>query len=302
MTRIGLRRIGVLLVALLCSSFAEAEAQGGLHVLLTHPGGLDAPGVDVMAGALVDAGHRVSIVVPSEGGAGSSLSWTTEGTLPVERGTHPASEDVWSVSGTPSDAVAFALVYPLRDTPPDIVVSGPAFGPSVGANTLQSGAVGAALTAARSGVPAIALSIGIVPREAERTPAYPSTSEAAPGAASLLVEIVRQLAESSAEGLLPPRAVLNVNYPAVGSDAARGVRFAIVSSQRAFRQLFSVNADGTATRVQSVEADPAGAEEGSDVALLAEGFATISLIGGSLDRGRDAWEPLLRRLVIERAP
>ncbi len=287
--------------ALVLLAFAPVRADGQqrLHVLLTTGSGIEAAGVDEMANTLVDAGHRVSIVA-STAGAGGSLSWTTSGTLSIEPSAHPVAEGAWTVSGTPSDAVALALVYALRNDPPDVVVSGPHLGPSVGANALQSGTVGAALTAARSGVPAIALSVGIVGREAESAPMYPSSIGAMPGAAALVVEILRQLSETSAEGLLPPRAVLNVNYPAVGTDEPTGIRFATVSSQRAFRQLFSVNGNGTAARVESVEADADGVEEGSDVALLAEGFATISLLGGSLDLGRDSWEPLLRRLVIER--
>jgi len=74
----------------------------------------------------------------------------------------------------------------------------------------------------------------------------------------------------------------------------------VVSSQRAFRQLFSVAGASGPARVQIVAGDPARAEEGSDFALLMQGFVTLSVLDGDMDAGRESWEPILQRLVIER--
>jgi 5'-nucleotidase len=165
---------------------------------------------------------------------------------------------------------------------------------------LGSGTVGAALTAARAGVPAIALSVATDSGEGSHTTPFSSTTDALQPAADFLVEVVRQLAETGGAGLLPPRAVLNLNYPAVGTGPPAGVRFATVSSQRAFRQLYSVAGDTGPARVETVAADTDRAEEGSDVALLAADFVTVSVLDGNWDAGRAGWEPLLARLVIER--
>ncbi len=44
----------------------------------------------------------------------------TSGVIKVEK----KSEGVWAVYGTPADAAVIGLVHILRDTPPDLVVSG----------------------------------------------------------------------------------------------------------------------------------------------------------------------------------
>jgi len=209
-------------------------------------------------------------------------------------------EGVWAVDGTPSDAVTLALVHVLRDDPPDLVIAGMDFGQNVGASIAHSGVVGAATTAARAGIPAMAVSVAIDLSEREGPSPFASTTAALGPAAAFVVEVVRQLAETGGGGLLPPRAVLNVNWPAAGNGPPVGVRFATVSSQRGFRQLFSVAGDTGPARVELVAADAERAEGGSDLALLAEGFATVSVLDGDWDAGAQSWEPLRGRLVIER--
>lgn len=292
------RMLLVAAVAALLAGAGSLHAVAGqsLDILLTNDDGYEAPGLLVVREALERAGHRVTIVAPLENRSGSGSSLTTRGTLDY----YPQEDGLWAVDGTPVDAVTLGLVHVLRDNPPDLVVSGANFGQNVGADVLSSGTVGAALAASRAGIPAIAISVGIDLREGGQDPPYASTVDAFEPAAALLLEVVTQLAQTGGEGLLPPRTVLNLNYPAVGADQPTGVRFATVSSIRGFRQLFSVAGDQGPARVEIAPGNTDRAEEGSDVALLAAGFATISVLDGNLDAGRDAWEPLLLRLVIER--
>ncbi|MEM7414424.1 MAG: 5'/3'-nucleotidase SurE [Gemmatimonadota bacterium] len=295
-----IRWIGACVVAVVIATPSNGVAQSGLNVLITNDDGVESPALLVLADALRGAGHRVTIVAPSANRSGSSMSITSGGQLTITE--VEGAESTWHVSGTPADAVSVGLVYVLRDDPPDLVLSGPNFGQNVGANVLQSGTVGAAMTAARAGVPAIALSVEVDLREATSERRFGSTMDAFPGAAAFVVDVVRQLQESGGEGLLPPRAVLNVNYPAVGSEEPAGVRFASVSTVRGFRQTYGVNETTGAIGIQAMPGPVERAEDGSDVALLAEDIVTVSVLGGSLDMGPDAWEPLLRRLVIERVP
>jgi 5'/3'-nucleotidase SurE len=294
------RRPGVALLwvcaLFVASALASSPASAQLNVLLTGDDGFDAPGLRAMQGALVAAGHHVTVVAPLDDRSGTGSSVTMTGVLDY----YPQAEDVWAVDGTPSDAVTLALVHVMRDSPPDLVISGANLGHNVGADMLASGTVGAALTAARAGVPAIAVSVAVDLSEAAESPAFASTLEAFAPAAALVVEMARQLEETGGAGLLAPRTILNVNYPSVGPEEPAGVRFASVSSQRAFRQLFSVAGTAGPARVQVVPGDPARAVEGSDFALLMQGYVTISVLDGNLDAGEASWEPLLQRLIIER--
>lgn len=285
-----------LLLALVLLARRASAQEAGLDILLTNDDGFDAPGLVAMHEALVAAGHRVTVVAPLGNRSGSGMSLTTSGTIDYYR----QEEGVWAVDGTPSDAVTLALVHVLRDTPPDLVVSGLNFGQSVGADILVSGTVGAAQTASRAGLPAIAASVALKLNERDADPPFSSTRDAFAGATDLVVEVVRQLAETGGSGLLPPRTVLNVNYPAVGAGEPAGVRFAPVSRLRAFRQLFTVAGDTGPATVELVPADPSRAEEGSDLALVSAGYATISVLDGDWDAGRESWGPLLERLIIER--
>ena len=282
--------------AVLAPRAAVAQAGASLRILLTNDDGFEAPGIVAVRDALVAAGHDVTIVAPIDDRSGASLGLTTGGTIDYYR----QEEGVWAIDGTPSDAVTLGLVHVMRSAPPDLVVAGADFGQNVGANVLGSGTVGAAVTAARAGVPAIAFSIETDLRERDRPTPFPSTVGALAPAAELLAELVRQLAETGGGGLLAARQVLNVNYPAVGAEAPSGVRFATLSSQRAFRQLFSVAGDTGPARIETVAADADRAEEGSDLALLAQDFVTISVLDGDIGAGPESWEPLRRRLVIER--
>lgn len=291
-----LRRIAsALLVAGLACLPGQASAQE-LHILLTNDDGFDARGIEAMHAALTSAGHRVTVVAPLDNRSGSGTSITTSGTIDY----YPQSDGVWAVDGTPADAVALALVHVLRTDAPDLVVAGANFGQNVGAGVMTSGTVGAAVAATRSGIPAIAVSVAIDPRQTGGSTPYAGTVEAFAPAATLVTEIVRQLAETGGEGLLPPRAVLNINYPAVGAEEPEGVRFATVSSLRGFRQVFTVAGSSGPARVELALANSDRAEEGSDLALLSQGFVTISVLDGDWDAGASSWGPLLERLIIER--
>jgi 5'-nucleotidase len=286
----------LLLLCVLSLPAPPAAAAQDLDVLLTNDDGFDAVGIRTVRDALVAAGHRVTIVAPLENRSGSGMSVTTSGAIDYYR----QEEGVWAVDGTPADAVTLGLVHVLRERPPDLVISGANFGHNVGADVGASGTVGAAVTATRAGVPAIALSVAVDGRQAGGDPPFRGTVEAFEPAAALLVEIVRQLAETGGAGLLPPRTVLNVNYPAVGAGEPEGVRFAALSSLRGFRQVFSVAGATGPARIETVPANADRAEEGSDLALVAAGYATISVLDGDWDAGPPSWEPMLRRLIIER--
>ena len=289
----AIRSIPVLLAALIGAQGAAAQ---GLNILLTNDDGYRAEGLTSLRAALVAAGHTVTVVAPRENRSGSGMTGATGGVIEYSR----ESEDVWAIDGTPADAVALGLVHIMRPDRPDLVVSGANFGHNAGGNVLLSGTVGAALTASRSGVPAIAVSVAVDLEESQATPPFGSTRNAFAPAADFVVGLIRQLHESDARGLLPPRTILNVNYPAVGAGEVTGVRFAPLASVRPVRRVYAVASETGPARVETAVTDPARAEGGSDYDLLSDGYVTISVLDGDIDAGRESWEPLMERLIIER--
>ena len=113
---------------------------------------------------------------------------------------------VYSVDGTPTDCVNLAVLWLLRDTPPDIVVSGINFGLNLGDDVTYSGTVSATFEGVLLRVPSVAFS-----QDLEEGYSFARSAELA----ALMIESL--LRQELSEDLL-----LNVNFPAA---PPRGVRF-----------------------------------------------------------------------------
>ncbi|MFC6345399.1 5'/3'-nucleotidase SurE, partial [Nocardioides hankookensis] len=105
----------------------------------------------------------------------------------------------------------FAATY--WPTGPDVVLSGVNFGQNVGATLNHSGTVGAAVTAAENGVPAVALSAEVALSLAD-LPNVPFAQTSA-----YAVQLLQQLVGADR---LTPSLLLNVNYPFIGAGEQLG--------------------------------------------------------------------------------
>jgi 5'-nucleotidase len=130
------------------------------QILLTNDDGIDSPGLWTAAQALSTLGY-VHVVAPRDqfSGAGRSLPVTSDGLIRAQP-LHVNGQDwtVYSVGGTPAQAVLHAVLEILPD-PPELVVSGINYGENLGTGVTVSGTVGAALEAASLGIPALAISL-----------------------------------------------------------------------------------------------------------------------------------------------
>ncbi len=147
-----------------------------LRILVTNDDGVGAEGIDALVEALrTNPSNIIVVSAPAENASGSADRTINDDPPPIcaggtGEGTEATtasgfSDNVWSVDGCPADAVLFALenVYTEAE-PPHVVLSGINEGQNVGniagALSQLSGTVGAAKTAACSGVPALASSQG----------------------------------------------------------------------------------------------------------------------------------------------
>lgn len=131
-----------------------------LTIVVTDDDGIGAPGIDVLTTALrkmpdVD----VHVVAPATNQSGSG-DRTTPGGAKYKAGTTASGVEGTAVEGTPADTIGVALDD--LGLKPDLVVSGINRGQNLGPLAQVSGTVGAALTAARRKVPAVAASAGFV--------------------------------------------------------------------------------------------------------------------------------------------
>jgi 5'-nucleotidase len=234
-----------------------------MRVLVTNDDGIHSPGIAALAGVLAEAGHQPIVAAPAEDKSGASASIMrvhSDAHIEVARADLGVGDGVesWCVDATPALAVLTATLGAFGD-PPEIVLSGINAGLNTGLSILHSGTVGAALTAQRLGLSAMAVSLE--PGEPWRWGT----------AAEVALEQFEWLARA------PDGTVLNVNVP--DRSARRiAVRWAPLDPYGTVRA--SV-ADGESGRLQ-LEMRSSGHEppRGSDAALVAAGYVTVTAIGG----------------------
>ena len=134
-----------------------------MRVLVTNDDGLHAPGLLHLASAAVDAGHEVLAVAPEGNYSGSGAAigdLGAESRIRCRDMPLVGLESVQSIelAGPPALCVITAALGAFGE-PPEMVLSGINPGLNTGRSTLHSGTVGAALTAANFGMPAVAVSI-----------------------------------------------------------------------------------------------------------------------------------------------
>lgn len=268
-----------------------------LHILLTNDDGHEAPGIHALQDVLKAAGHHVSTVAPSTEQSATGMSVTSRRNLALEK----TGDTSWHLDGQPADTVLVALRHLLESCPPDLVISGINFGPNLGTDLHISGTFGAAALAAILGVPAIAVSAGLHPGEADHRPyRFPSTHLALEPAAKFTSSVVDSLRNSrEPDGrLLPPHVLLNINYPALPASQIKGVRHPEVSRGHVIELHY--NCCGETGELEpgyylGVDPDQPHKEDG-DVRAHLEGYITVSAVKPSLTAPANQSQEVRKRL------
>jgi 5'-nucleotidase len=175
-----------------------------MNILVTNDDGIHAPGIRALVQVL-SRNHTVVIVAPQAQRSAASQSFTFGHSYTVQEldPTH------YQCSGLPVDCVMFALE---ELGPFDLVLSGINHGANIGWDIWYSGTVGAALEAARRKVPAMALSLDVLPDSPTEGGALPYKSAA---------QQVSHYLDWSVIEVIYPGTVLNVNFPGSETLIAR---------------------------------------------------------------------------------
>ena len=124
------------------------------RILISNDDGIDAPGIRLLEKLACSLSDDVWVVAPTTEKSGAGHSLTLRHPLRIRK----RDERHFSVDGTPTDCVLLALQQIMRDSPPDIVLSGINRGGNLGEDVTYSGTVAAAMEATLLNVPAIAFS------------------------------------------------------------------------------------------------------------------------------------------------
>ncbi|HKH05791.1 MAG TPA: 5'/3'-nucleotidase SurE [Acidimicrobiales bacterium] len=293
-----------------------------MKILVTNDDGVAATGLHVLARTLVDAGYDIVVAAPDGERSGASAAlghMRLDQALPVTAVDVEGLEDVpvWAVGGPPGLCVLAGRLGGFGD-PPDLIVSGINSGANTGRAVLHSGTVGAALTAANFGASGIAVSLDVASlvfhEAAGRGGAAPATArsitgptadgddvtaEVVPGPqtgpddplAGALWQTAATVATSFVDWVAgqPKGTVLNVNVPNRPLDELAGVRLGRLAPFGTVRTgvVDEATRDGRGLQLQL---RPTGETmpEGSDTALVSEGFVSITPLRGiDLDEAVD---------------
>mgnify|MGYP001812618571 CR=1 FL=1 len=261
------------------------ESVRPLHILLTNDDGHDAPGLRSLHRVLGESDHHVTVVAPSTERSATGMAVTSYRNLALQQ----TGETSWHLDGKPADTVLVALRHLLENNPPDLVISGINFGPNLGTDLHISGTFGAAAIAAILGVPAIAVSAGLHPHEADHEPhRFPSTHEVLEPAALFTRSVVDSLNASIGQDarLLPRNILLNINYPALPADQIKGILHPEVSDGHVVELVYQ-RCSQTDQLVPGyrlgVDLDKPQNEDG-DVRAHLEGYITVSAV-------KPCWNP-----------
>jgi 5'-nucleotidase len=184
--------------------------------VITNDDGIDAPGIDELARQVrAVPGVEIHVVAPATNQSGTGDRTTPGGAEHHDAATVSGIKGT-AVDGTPADTVNVALDD--LGLKPDLVVSGINSGQNVGPLAAISGTVGAALTAARRKVPAVAGSAGLT-----------ATADYA-GAAKLLVAWIIANRAALTARRVPTTAVVSFNVPTCSKGTEHGTVSAPVAT------------------------------------------------------------------------
>ena len=191
----------------------DAPKPATLRVLVTNDDGVAAPGIDALVQGLRKLDRvQVTVVAPADNKSGTS-DMTTPGTLTTSETTTASGFPAIAVQGFPADTVNFALDGGIP-TKPQLVASGINAGANLGPVTGISGTVGAARTAVRRGVPAVAISQGTTEGV---EPDYPA------GVRQAVTWVKEHRKALTKKNPKPPSEVANINVPTCTTGKVRGL-------------------------------------------------------------------------------
>lgn len=236
-----------------------------MRALITNDDGVGSIGLRTLARAAVAAGLDVTVAAPHAERSGSSAALSAleaDGKLLVQEHTLDGLADVSALAVHASPAlIAFVAAYGAFGQRPDVVLSGINHGPNTGQAVLHSGTVGAALTAASHGIPALAISL------ASAAPTHWDTAAA--------------VADAALEWFLPQAdqpVVANVNVPDVPCERLRGLRAARLASFGAVQA--SIGEPGAGFIPVTFSAPDGEPGPGTDLALVRQDWASVTVLRG----------------------
>ncbi len=226
-----------------------------VRILITNDDGIHSEGIKVLEEALQEIGD-VYVVAPESEMSGASHSLTLSRPLRIRQ----IDERHWTVDGTPTDCVTFAINRILSpDKLPHICASGINHGANLGDDATYSGTVAGAMESTILGIPGIAFSL-VANRHHDFTEA---------------AKVAGKLMRKAIEEGLPNGTLLNVNVP---KGVPKGVRVTKQGFKNA-KPIISEHTDPRGKFYYWIGEERSGFhadEGGTDFEAIDEGYVSVT--------------------------
>ena len=203
-----------------------------MKILITNDDGINASGLGSLqkiASQLTEKADDSWVVAPAteKSGVGHCISLSAPVLI------SKLDKRIFSIEGNPADCVIAGLHHILRAGPPDLILSGVNRGNNSAENALYSGTLGAAMEGALQGIPSIAMSQYLGPKNV--TSANPFEAAERFGA-----EVIKKILSVDITAKGSYHLFYNVNFPPCSASEVKGIKF----THQGYRQdgQFSVKA------------------------------------------------------------
>lgn len=178
------------------------------EILITNDDGIEARGIHFLAGMMRPYGN-VTIVAPREPQSAQSAALTLRKPLYLEKRGEGDGLRIFTLTGTPVDCVKMGMrIFLEEGRTPDLLMSGINHGTNTSVATVYSGTLGATAEGCIYGIPSIGFSIDTHDPEADF---------------SIVGEYGPRIVEGVLEKGLPEGTYLNVNFPDITPNEAKGI-------------------------------------------------------------------------------
>lgn len=247
-----------------------------MRILITNDDGVTAPGLKVMeaiAREVAGDDGEVWVVAPASEQSGVSHCISYIRPMRIEQ----LGQRRFAVEGSPADCVLAGLHEVLKDSAPDLVLSGVNRGHNVAEDTVYSGTIGAAMEGAMCGCRAIAMSQYYGQYNHDLDDPFDAARQH--GAA-----VVRQLLDTAPWHDKAYATFYNVNFPPVAAAEVKGIR----TTRQGARASVSFGVDpqtahnGRRFLWLAHRADNASAAKGTDAFEAAQGYIAVTALHADL--------------------
>ena len=230
-------------------------------ILVTNDDGITSHGIRTVVELMQQLG-RVVVVAPNSPQSGMGHAITIDNPIRLHPSDMFADVIAYECSGTPADCVKLAKHHVLKDTAPDLVVSGINHGSNLSISVLYSGTMSAAIEGAIEGIPSIGFSLA----DFSSRPDFSHVHDA-------ILTIARNVLEHG----LTRGVALNVNFPVRKAEPLQGIKVCRQANGK-WQEIFDERRDPHGRRYFWLEGEFVNHDTDAtdtDIAALAQNYASI---------------------------